>query len=70
MARMMDFGYRDRKRKIKSLQASGGEWRPHPGFFNFLGRFGPQPSPGRPRGPPPGMPMGPSPGLPHGSDKV
>ncbi|OKL57111.1 hypothetical protein UA08_07521 [Talaromyces atroroseus] len=50
MARMMDFGYRDRKRKIRSLEASGGEWRPHPGFFRFLGRFGPPTPPGGPRG--------------------
>lgn len=63
MARMMDFGYRDRKRKLQSLEATGGDWRPHPGFFKFVGRFAPKPpGPGGPpgMGPPPGRPQGPS----------
>lgn len=55
MGRMMDFGYRDRKRKIKSLEATGGEWRPHQDFFKFMGRFGSK-SPG---GGPPGSGAGP-----------
>ncbi|CRG86865.1 hypothetical protein PISL3812_03877 [Talaromyces islandicus] len=46
--RMVDFGYRDRKRKIKSLEATRGEWSPHPGFFQFMGRFASKPSAGGP----------------------
>lgn len=42
----MDFGYRDRKRKLQSLEATGGDWRPHPGFFKFVGRFAPNPQGG------------------------
>ncbi|KAL1987300.1 hypothetical protein VTN96DRAFT_4328 [Rasamsonia emersonii] len=46
LARLVDFGYRDRKRKLKSLEATGGEWRPHPGFFKFMARFGGKPPSG------------------------
>ncbi|KAH8691420.1 hypothetical protein BGW36DRAFT_431968 [Talaromyces proteolyticus] len=46
MGRMTDFGYRDRKRKIKSVEATGGEWRPHQGFFQFMARFGSKPPAG------------------------
>lgn len=68
---MIEFGYRDRKRKLKSLEASGGDWRPNPAFFKFLGRFTPRPE-GDSRGPPPGMPMGPpaSRGPPRGTNSV
>lgn len=53
-ARMVDFGYRDRKRKIKSLESTGGEWRPHQGFFKFMGRFaGKTPAGGPPSKPRP-----------------
>lgn len=55
LGRLADFGYRDRKRKIKSLKAFGGEWRPNPDFFKFMARFGPkgrQPQGGA-GGPPP-----------------
>ncbi|KAI7970466.1 hypothetical protein EIK77_006311 [Talaromyces pinophilus] len=65
MAPMMDFGYRDRRRKLQSLEATGGDWRPHPGFFKFVGRFAPKPpGGGGPGGPPSGM--GPPPGRPQG----
>jgi hypothetical protein len=50
--RMVDFGYRDRKRKIKSLEATGGEWRPHQGFFKFMGRYASKPPAGGPAGKP------------------
>lgn len=55
LARLTDFGVRDRKRKIRCYEPSGGEWRPHPGFFKFMGRFGKGP-PGSQR--PPGVPPG------------
>lgn len=71
MGRMMDFGYRDRKRKLKSLDASGRDWHPHPGFFKFMGRFSPKSTtPGGPpsrMGPPPSS--GPSQGG-QGNEKV
>lgn len=64
----MDFGYRDRKRKLQNLEATGSDWRPHPGFFKFVGRFAPKPPGGKPGGPPggplgmghPGKPPGPA----------
>ncbi|KAL1969884.1 hypothetical protein VTN77DRAFT_7393 [Rasamsonia byssochlamydoides] len=43
LGRLVDFGFRDRKRKLKRLEATGGEWRPHPGFFKFMARFGGKP---------------------------
>lgn len=59
LSRITDFGYRDRKRKLRALRVAGTEWRPGPGMFKFMGRFarggpnkGPGP-PGRPSGPPP-----------------
>lgn len=65
LSRITDFGYRDRKRKLKALRAAGTEWRPGPGMFKFMGRFagggpnkGPDP-PGRPPGPGPPGPGGP-----------
>lgn len=39
MARLADFGYRDRKRKLKAGKASGSEWRPGPELSRFMGRF-------------------------------
>lgn len=39
LARVSDFGYRDRKRKLKALRAAGTDWRPGPGLFKFMGRF-------------------------------
>lgn len=65
MTRTMDFGYRDRKRKLQSLLTTGGDWRPNPGFFKFVGRFAPKPPGGEPGGPPSGM-SPPPPGRPQG----
>lgn len=61
LSRVADFGYRDRKRKLKTLRAAGTDWKPHPGLFKFMGRFA---SGAGPPGPPPsGPPAGtPSPG--------
>lgn len=33
MARLSDFGGKDKKRKMDVLAANGGQWRPPPGFF-------------------------------------
>lgn len=59
LSRITDFGYRDRRRKLRALRMAGTEWRPGPEMFKFMGRFargnprkGPGP-PGRPPGPPP-----------------
>lgn len=57
LARISDFGYRDRKRKLRALRMTETEWRPGPGMFKFMGRFaggGPSKRPG-----PPGRPPGP-----------
>ncbi|KAF1948481.1 hypothetical protein CC80DRAFT_300256 [Byssothecium circinans] len=50
LARISDFTVRDRTRKLKQVDADGGQWRPRPGV------------PGMPMGPPPskGGPSGPS----------
>ncbi|KAJ5133146.1 Protein of unknown function DUF3468 [Penicillium atrosanguineum] len=78
LARVSDFGYRDRKRKLKSIRASGKDWRPSPGMFKFMGRFskgdpnrrpgppGPPGPPEQPGGPPSGQGSisGPPPGPP------
>ncbi|KAJ5666801.1 hypothetical protein N7462_011210 [Penicillium macrosclerotiorum] len=68
LARVTDFGYRDRKRKLKAIRASGLDWKPSPGLFKFMGRFAGgnfNKRPGPPGGPkppgPPGPPGGPSP---------
>ncbi|KAL1862085.1 hypothetical protein Plec18170_000909 [Paecilomyces lecythidis] len=42
LGRLADFAYRDRKRKVRSLTTTGGEWRPTPEFFKFMARFGPK----------------------------
>ncbi|GAD93882.1 C6 finger domain protein, putative [Paecilomyces variotii No. 5] len=42
LGRLADFAYRDRKRKVRSLAATGGEWMPTPEFFKFMARFGPR----------------------------
>ncbi|CAI7575050.1 unnamed protein product [Penicillium manginii] len=55
LSRITDYGYRDRKRKLKALRVAGTEWRPGPGMFKFMGRFaggGPNKRPGPPGGPP------------------
>lgn len=68
LARVSDFGYRDRRRKLKALRAAGTDWRPGPGFFRFMGSFAggdvnkrPGPPGGSrppPSGPPPGSSQG------------
>ncbi|KAJ6030647.1 uncharacterized protein N7446_000290 [Penicillium canescens] len=78
LARVTDFGLRDRKRKLRTLKAGGKDWRPGPEMFKFMGRFaggppgqrpgppgGPGPGPGGPGGPP-GGPPGMQPGGPGG----
>jgi hypothetical protein len=40
LARLMDFCCRDRQRKLKASAGTGGNWRPQPGFFKFMARFG------------------------------
>ncbi|KAJ5081786.1 Protein of unknown function DUF3468 [Penicillium alfredii] len=65
LARITDFGARDRKRKLKALKAAGTDWRPTPELFKFIGRFSkhdptqmPGPSkPFGPKGPPGGSSM-------------
>ncbi|KAJ9307952.1 transcriptional regulator family: Fungal Specific TF [Paecilomyces variotii] len=42
LGRLADFAYRDRKRKIRSLATTGGEWRPNSEFFKFMARFAPR----------------------------
>ncbi|OQD80049.1 hypothetical protein PENANT_c040G01023 [Penicillium antarcticum] len=69
LARVTDYGLRDRKRKLKSLKAGGKDWRPGPELFKFMGRFaggprGQRPGPGGPGGPPGGPPSGPPSGPP------
>ncbi|KAJ5907666.1 hypothetical protein N7495_000348 [Penicillium taxi] len=69
LARVSEFGHRDRKRKLKALRTAGTDWRPTPGMFRFMGRFsgGSGPPGGPPRGPP-GPPGGSRPtGLPKAS---
>lgn len=62
LARVTDFGYRDRKRKIRALRAAGTEWRPTPGMFKFMGRFaGGNPNSMKGAPPPRGPPGGPTP---------
>lgn len=52
LGRLVDFGFRDRKRKLKALEKFGGEWRPHQGFLRFLSRFAAKPSGAGHPGPP------------------
>ncbi|OXV10764.1 hypothetical protein Egran_01475 [Elaphomyces granulatus] len=62
LARLMDFSYQDRKRKLKALELTGGDWRPHPGFFQFMASFGSGDD--SVSGPPPGAPPPLGPGFP------
>lgn len=39
LSRITDFGYRDRKRKLKAARSAGTEWRPGPGIPQFMARF-------------------------------
>ncbi|KAJ5124007.1 uncharacterized protein N7515_007832 [Penicillium bovifimosum] len=72
LARVTDFGFRDRKRKLKTLKSAGMDWRPGPEMFQFMGRFAGGPpgqrpgppgafsGPPNPKGPPMAKPTGPS----------
>ncbi|CAG8020654.1 unnamed protein product [Penicillium olsonii] len=62
LARVTDFAFRDRKRKLKATGGGKG-WRPGPDMFKFMGRFAGGP-PGQRSGPPGGP--GPGPGRPPG----
>ncbi|KAG0153904.1 hypothetical protein PDIDSM_1283 [Penicillium digitatum] len=71
LARVTDFGFRDRKRKLRTLKAGRVDWRPSPEIFKFMGRFaggppGQRPEPSGPPGPPGGFGPGGSPGPPSG----
>lgn len=81
LARISDFGYRDRRRKLKALRAAGTNWRPGSGLFKFMGRFArgetnkvhlgdshPLPS-GRPERPARGSPPGRGPPPPRSQDE-
>lgn len=39
LARLADFAYRDRRRKLKAARSSGVEWRPSPELGKFMARF-------------------------------
>lgn len=54
LARLADFAYRDRKRKLKAVKISGAEWRPSPELGKFMARFargGPGSHGGHPQAP-------------------
>jgi hypothetical protein len=63
IARIADFTARDRERKLRQVDADGGQWRPRPGMPGFPpmgppsshGQGGPPPTPTTPMGPPPHM---------------
>ncbi|RAH82606.1 hypothetical protein BO86DRAFT_72304 [Aspergillus japonicus CBS 114.51] len=60
LGRLAEFGYRDRKRKLRTAKTTGMEWRPDANLGKFMARFARGP-PGAPRGggpPPPGGPPG------------
>ncbi|KAJ5780286.1 hypothetical protein N7457_005446 [Penicillium paradoxum] len=65
LARVTDFGFRDRKRKLRTLKAGGIDWKPGPELFQFMGRFAGGP-PGQRPGPPGSFAPGPPPGPPSG----
>jgi hypothetical protein len=67
LARVTDFGFRDRKRKLRASKAGGKDWRPGPEMFKFMGRFARGPAGQRP-GPPDGMSTGGPPGGPPGGN--
>lgn len=60
LGRLTDFGYRDRKRKLKAVKVSGTDWKPSPGLFKFMARFAGGSS--SMRGAPPRRPTGPAQG--------
>ncbi|KAL4897931.1 hypothetical protein BDV59DRAFT_168887 [Aspergillus ambiguus] len=43
LGRLTDFGYRDRRRKLKTCKAGGADWRPGPDFSKFMTRFAQRP---------------------------
>ena len=65
IGRIADFIYRDRERKIKQVEAWGGQWRPTPGIPGIGGMGPPPPRPQGQGGPPvtPTTPMGPPPHM-------
>ena len=79
LGRLLDFCCRDRPRKVRAMAATGGQWRPPPGFFTpgpgppGAGRGGPPAGlqetrserPPAMRGPPVGLPSGPLPQMPQ-----
>ncbi|CAI7661274.1 unnamed protein product [Penicillium glandicola] len=69
LARVTDFGFRDRKRKLRTLKAGGLDWRPGPEMFKFMGRFAGGP-PGQRPGPPGGFGPGGPPGPPSGTPNM
>ncbi|KAF7163140.1 hypothetical protein CNMCM5623_008210 [Aspergillus felis] len=52
LARLTDFGYRDKKRKLHVAKTTGQDWRPGPGLHKFMSRFA-KSGGNAPRGPPP-----------------
>ncbi|OJJ46771.1 hypothetical protein ASPZODRAFT_66476 [Penicilliopsis zonata CBS 506.65] len=52
LARLTDFGYRDRSRKLRLAKKTGVEWRPGPALFRYMARFAPGGRPFPPQGPP------------------
>ena len=58
IGRLTDYGYRDRKRKLKTIKATETDWKPNPGFFKFMARFG-KSNPST-SGPPTRVPFGPA----------
>ncbi|KAF2002276.1 hypothetical protein P154DRAFT_553189, partial [Amniculicola lignicola CBS 123094] len=72
IGRIADFTVRDRRRKLKQMQADGGQWRPRPGMPGMpmgppppraQGQGNQPPTPTTPMGPPPHMQSrGPPPG--------
>ncbi|CAG8115795.1 unnamed protein product [Penicillium nalgiovense] len=69
LARVTDFGFHDRKRKLRTLKAGGVDWRPGPEMFKFMGRFAGGP-PGQRPGPSGGFGPGGPPGPPSGSSNM
>lgn len=69
LGRVTDFGFRDRKRKLRTLKAGGVDWRPGPEMFKFMGRFAGGPLGQRP-GPPGGFGPRGGPGPPSSTPKM
>ncbi|KAJ5592229.1 hypothetical protein N7537_009133 [Penicillium hordei] len=69
LGRVTDFGFRDRKRKLRTLKAGGVDWRPGPEMFKFMGRFAGS-TPGQRPGQPGGFGSGGAPGPPSGTPNM